>query len=151
MKLIIVGYGRHGKDQLGEYFTKYANMLAISSSFLAAKIFIHEALTKKYGYTSFEECYEDRHNHRAEWYELIKVYNLVEPTRLAAKIFEQVPIYTGMRRDEELIDCKRRWGSDLMIIWVDASERVPPEDESSCTIHKENADIIVVKVRHISC
>ena len=49
-----------------------------SSSQAAADIFLYDLLKDKYGYNTPEECFEDRMNHRAEWYEAICDYNKEE-------------------------------------------------------------------------
>ncbi len=66
MNILIIGHGRHGKDTLAELIQVYTGFTFKSSSESAAEIFIYDALKEKYGYKSFIECYEDRHNHRAE-------------------------------------------------------------------------------------
>ncbi len=43
---------------------------------------------------------------------------------------------------EEILECKRQNLFDL-IIWVDASDRLPLEDKSSFNIDKGLADIII--------
>lgn len=140
-KLLITGYRQHGKDTvadiLGEYgFTKQ------DSSRKALEIFLFEKLAPKYGYKSLDEAYEDRVNHRSEWYEEIKAYNTPDKCRLARQIMAESDIYVGMRDKEEIIACKEEGIFDW-IIWVDASKRKPPEDLSSCTVSQEDAHIIL--------
>ena len=74
LKLCIISHGRFGKDSAAEFFCE-RGYKASSSSLAAAKIFLYDALKDKYGYKSFEECYDDRHNRRAEWYDAICDYN----------------------------------------------------------------------------
>jgi hypothetical protein len=45
-------------------------------SFVANFLYMND-LKEKYGYADEEECYADRHNHRAEWYDAICAYNVV--------------------------------------------------------------------------
>ena len=59
-KLCIIGYARSGKDTAAEVLEGYFGVKHTSSSMAAAKIFIFEKLKDKYGYKSFEECFEDR-------------------------------------------------------------------------------------------
>jgi hypothetical protein len=45
-------------------------------------------LKVKYGYKTSEECFEDRVNHRSEWYDMICEYNLNDKAKLAKGILE---------------------------------------------------------------
>ena len=71
MKILILGNGRHGKDTLAELFNKYFGLTFMSSSQASADFFLYNQLKDKYGYTTSEECFEDRVNHREEWYQAI--------------------------------------------------------------------------------
>ena len=62
-KLLIIGHGRHGKDTVSEILCNDFKLSFISSSMFACKKFIYDELKDKYEYKSFEECYDDRHNH----------------------------------------------------------------------------------------
>lgn len=141
-KLLIIGHARHGKDTLAEIWSQVFRFKFTSSSMKAAEIFIYNALKPKYGYTSFEECYEDRKNHRAEWYELIKSYNEKDRTKLAVEILKDNDCYVGMREREEILACDKRALFDLKI-WVDASERLPLESVSSFNIDRQLSDIVI--------
>lgn len=133
MKLLIIGHGRHGKDEAAEYLNRNYGMTFKSSSMAAAEIFMFDALKDEHGYKTIEECFEDRVNHRAEWYNLICDYNKEDRARLAKGILENSDCYVGMRDREEILECQRQELFD-MIIWIDASDRVPLEDKSSFNI-----------------
>lgn len=138
IKLMVIGYARHGKDTVCDLLPlKYE-----SSSVMAAKIFIFELLKGKYGYATFEECFNDRVNHRAEWHQLIKDYNKDDKTRLAQDIYAENDIYCGIRDKEEFFQAKGEKLFDLSI-WVDASDRLPPEPSSSISLKKHHADIVI--------
>jgi len=141
-KLLIMGYGRHGKDEMVNTLEKHFDFKAESSSMAAARIFIYELLKDKYGYESFEECYQDRRNHRPEWFDLITEYNRDDPSRLAREILKDNDCYVGMRNRTEVRTCVEEDVFDL-IVWVDAGERVPPESSDSCEVSKEDAHIIL--------
>jgi hypothetical protein len=143
MKYLIIGYGRHGKDTFGDIMTKELklNKSKSSSEFCSEKV-LYPALKDKYNYKSANECFEDRHNHRAEWYDLISAYNTPDKTKLAAELLKEYDIYIGLRSREELLACKAKNLFDL-IIWVDASDRLPPEGKDSMTIIKSDADIVI--------
>jgi hypothetical protein len=141
-KLLIIGAARWGKDSMAEILQEYFNLKFKSSSEAAAEIFIYDELKDKYGYNTPFECFEDRVNHRSEWYDLICDYNSVDKARLAKGILEYADCYVGMRDSGEIKECIKQKLFDL-IIWVDASDRLPPEDASSFNITKSDADVII--------
>lgn len=141
-KLLLIGNARHGKDSLAEILNEEFGYTFESSSQSAANIFLYDLLKDKYGYTTPEECFEDRVNHRQEWYEAICEYNEEDKARLAKGILERSDCYVGMRDRNEIEECMKQGIFDL-IVWVDASDRLPMEDASSFNIDKTCADIIV--------
>jgi len=141
-RLLIIGNARHGKDTLAEILRDNFDLKFVSSSEAAADIFIYDKLKVKYGYNTPEECFKDRLNRRREWYELIVDYNKDDKTRLARGILNMADCYVGMRDRIEIDECIKDGLFDL-IIWVDASERLPLEDKSSFNIDNDCADIII--------
>ena len=142
MKILILGNGRHGKDTLAELFNKYFGLTFMSSSQASADFFLYNQLKDKYGYTTSEECFEDRVNHREEWYQAICDYNKDNRARLAQDILSRSDCYVGMRDKEEFKECVKQKLFDI-IIWVDASKRLPLEPGTSFNINMSDADIIV--------
>jgi len=142
MKLLIIGNARHGKDTLAELLQEHFGLSFLSSSQAAVDIFLYDLLKDKYNYKSPEECFNDRINHRDEWYIEICNYNKDNRARLALDITKRASCYVGMRDKEEFDECKKQGIFDL-IIWVDASERLPLEPSTSFNITKSDADIIV--------
>lgn len=142
MNLLIVGYARHGKDTAAEFFRDNFGLTFKSSSLAAAEIFLFDALKDKYDYKTFDECFEDRMNHRAEWADLINEYNREDGAKLARGILESSNCYVGMRDPREINACVEAGLFDL-IIWIDACERLPKEDISSIKITKDIADVII--------
>lgn len=141
-KLLIVGQARWGKDTLAEILHHHFNLHYTSSSYAAAEIFIFARLKEQYGYQTIEECFEDRVHHRAEWHELIKAYNREDRARLAKGILERSDCYVGMRDQAEINACMAQGLFDL-IIWVDASQRLPAEGSDSCSIVRSCADVVL--------
>jgi dephospho-CoA kinase len=141
-KLCILGSARWGKDTFAEILNEEFGYTFESSSQSAANIFLYDLLKDKYGYTTPEECFEDRVNHRQEWYEAICEYNKDDKAKLAKGILERSDTYVGMRDRAEIDECMKQGIFDL-IIWVDASGRLPMEDASSFNIDKTCADIII--------
>jgi len=141
-KLLIIGHMRHGKDSLAEIINEEYGMSFVSSSQAAADIFLYDKLKDQYGYKTSVECFEDRVNHRQEWYESICDYNKDDRAKLAKGILEMADCYVGMRDRGEILECIKQDLFDL-IIWVDASERLPQEPATSFNIDKSCADVII--------
>ena len=139
--LMLLGYGRHGKDTVAEILTAYGYTY-MSSSLAAAQEAVFPVLAPKYGYRTVEECFEDRHNHRQEWYDLITEFNTPDKARLPRIIYSKVDVYVGIRNREEFYAAKEEGLFDYAI-WVDASQRVPVESTESCTVKPEDADIVI--------
>lgn len=156
-RIIVMGHGRHGKDTVCELLRESHDLRFTSSSLFCAQTVIPEAVE-----TAWQEHYDaeleegkgqtlpqgiphvqwdaethfaNRHDHRAFWFEAIAAFNEPDPTRLARAIFEENDVYCGLRRQEELNAIKSSEDfEDVVTVWVDASDRLPPEDESSCTV-----------------
>ena len=141
-KLCIIGNMRHGKDSVAEMLQKQYGYTFESSSQAAARIFIYDKLKDLYGYTSPEQCFEDRVNHRKEWYDMICEYNLHDKAALARDIMLHSDIYVGMRSNEELEVCLSEGIFDLVIGVFDP--RKPLESlESNNIDFWGKADIVI--------
>lgn len=141
-KLLIIGHARHSKDTFAQILYEEFGYTFESSSQSAANIFLYDLLKDKYNYSTPEECFEDRVNHREEWYNAICEYNKDDRARLAKGILERSDCYVGMRDREEIVESLRQGIFDL-VVWVDASERLELEDASSFNIDKSCADVII--------
>src|SRR5210317_2676820 len=97
MKLLIVGHGRHGKDTVAEYLCKKYHLEFQSSSMHCAERVVFPTLKDMYNYQTIQECFQDRSNHRREWYELISDYCRDDLARIGREIFEVSDIYCGLR------------------------------------------------------
>jgi len=139
MKIIILGAARSGKDSLAELWNKNFGLTYKSSSEMANELFIYDELKDKYGYSTIEECFEDRMNRRTEWYKMICGFNKNDKARLTKAILNEYDCYVGMRDDEEFKASKHLFD---LIIWVDASERIPTPDSSN-KISKDDAHFII--------
>ena len=138
-KLLILGHARHGKDSFAEILRDDFGLNFMSSSQAAADIFIFDALKDLYGYETPEQCFEDRVNHRQEWYEMICDYNKGDRAKLAKGILKIADCYVGMRDHEEFIASKDLFD---LIIYVDAEGREKKE-KLSFNISKEDADFVI--------
>lgn len=142
IRLCIVGSARWGKDTVAELLKEYYGLNFISSSQACADIFIYDELKDKYGYKTPEECFLDRVNHRDEWYQMICNYNKDDKAKLAKEILKYNNTYVGMRDWAEIQECLKQELFDL-VIWVDASKRLPQESVESFNITTADADVII--------
>lgn len=140
-KILVIGYARHGKDTVCEILRDEFGYKFDSSSNFCMKAFIFEGLSKKYGYQTMEECYADRVNHRAEWYDLIVEYVGEDKARLGREILAENDIYCGLRNVNEF-EAMVNEGVVDYTIWVERAG-FPPEDKSSMTLEKIHADFLI--------
>ena len=138
INLMVCGHGRAGKDE----FCESIGIPFISSSWACLDHVIWPQWGKFQPYISKEECFNDRSNHRQVWYNLITQYNSPDRTRLARKIYADAPIYCGIRNGLEFIAVRDAGLFDLSV-WIDASDRLPPESTKSCTVTKDMCDIVI--------
>lgn len=141
-KLLVIGHGRHGKDTVCDILAdKYGYNFKSSSKF-CSELFIYNDLKDKYGYKNEDECYNDRHNHRAEWYDAICDYNVPDAARLGREIFLEHDIYCGLRNKKEFHAMKNTGVFDYAI-WVDRSDFLPPESKDSMSLEQWMADYTI--------
>ena len=126
-KLLILGYGRHGKDTVAEMLhRKYGFRFTPSSEFVGREI-IWEVWGKLH-YPTFEAMFADRVNHRQIWMEMIAQYNTPQKDRTARTMLSRgYDLYVGMRRMDEYEASRHLFD---YILWVDRSEYLPPETGS---------------------
>jgi len=139
MKILILGNARHGKDTLAERLNEHFGMTFKSSSEMAMETFIFDEIADKYGYSTMQQCFEDRVNHRSLWYKMICSYNKEDKARLSKDILQKYDCYVGMRDLEEFE--ASRFLFDV-IIWVDATDRLG-SDENTNKIPMDVADMII--------
>ena len=128
MKILILGNARHGKDSLAEQLAKHFKMTFKSSSEMAMELFIFNDISEDMGYSTMDECFRDRLNHRQLWYEMICDYNKNDRARLAKDILNEYDCYVGMRDLEEFEASKDLFD---VIIWVDASKRLETTENTN--------------------
>lgn len=141
-KLLVAGHGRHGKDTVCEILKEEYGFKFESSSAFCARKFIYDELKDKYAYSSYEECYADRHNHRAEWYDMIHAYCKEDHGRLGREIFAEYDIYCGLRNKAEF-HAMRNTGVFDYCIWVDRSDYLPTEARTSMSLEIWMADYVI--------
>jgi hypothetical protein len=141
-KILVIGHGRHGKDTVCEILRNNYGFAFQSSSEFCARKFIYNVLKHKYRYTSYEECYTDRHNHRSEWFDMIHDYCRDDYARLGRDIFAEYDIYCGLRNRAEF-HAMRNTGVFDYCIWVDRGDHLPLEDRSSMNLEIWMADYVI--------
>ena len=142
LKLLVIGHGRHGKDTVCEILRDNYNYTFESSSQFCSRLFIYDMLKDKYGYSSEEECYADRHNHRVEWYNAICAYNEKDAATLGRAMFDEFDIYCGLRNRREYFAMKNTGVFDYCI-WVDRSMHLPLESKDSMSLEQWMADYTI--------
>lgn len=144
-KVMVCGYGRHGKDTAAELMREHLGLNFVSSSWFCCERFLFSAMRGKFGYVTPEECYQNRHSSQAmreRWHTLIAAYNLHDPARLSREIFSEFEIYCGIRSASEFFAAKKEKLFDVSV-WVDASEREPSESLTSCSMRPEFCDFVM--------
>lgn len=139
MKLNINGYAQHGKDTVADMFVRVGKLIKLNASHFIAYDIMH--LTDLGPYESLQECYEDRVNHRATWYDFIRERNADMPNYYVEKCLEGGDMFVGHRNRSEFELSKDMFDAT---IWVDASERgLPKEDISSCDLDVTGHDFVI--------
>ena len=137
-RLLILGYGRHGKDTVAEMLRDKHGFSFISSSEFVGR----EVMWDNWGiarYNSFEAMFDDRMNCRQIWMEMVSAFNTPDKARTARTMLERgYDMYVGMRRLDELLACREALLFDY-VVWVDRSEHLPPET-GSMDITRDSAE-----------
>lgn len=141
-RLVVVGHAQHGKDTVCDFLKELYGYDFQSSSRFCSRLFIFERLKAKYGYVNEEECFLDRYSHRAEWYDLIHDFCAQDLARLGRELYKQNLIYCGLRNKKEFFAMQNEVLFDFAL-WVDASDRKPPESPYSMTIEQWMTDYTI--------
>lgn len=140
-KILIISDAGTGKDTVGEMMSEYGFKYLASSSFATDRIMMPYFSSIGKPYETSEECFNDRKNNRAIWYQQIEDYNAPTWNRISREMFDDgFNVYVGMRSEKEFAASKDLYD---YVIWIDASKRIPPEDRSSNTMSPNMADYII--------
>lgn len=134
MKLLIIGHARHGKDSLCELLSEKGFKYTPTSDIYMDKI-IWPAWSDQY--ENKEEAVVDKVNRRGEMFALISEYCKEDNARFAKDVLEVSDIYCGLRARDEFEASKHLFD---LIIWVDATERLPLESPESFELTAEDAN-----------
>jgi hypothetical protein len=130
-RLLIVGYGRHGKDTMADILEEITGLRYGGSTSWAALPFIARTLGMHP-----QKVWESRHANRQFWFDFCNVLRKNDPLFLVRRVLKQGDLVVGIRDKEEL-DCCRASGWFKRIIWVDALSRIP---EGDATVKFKPAD-----------
>lgn len=137
-RVLVIGQGRHGKDTAAQLLAEAAGLRAVSSSEFAAQKAVYPLVADLW--PDWRACYEDRHAHRDLWFHAIRAYNLRPGPMLAEQILVDHDIYTGMRARAELERSRQLFD---LVLWVDRSQVLPPEPDSSMELRATDADMVL--------
>ncbi|PSV00976.1 hypothetical protein [Photobacterium kishitanii] len=142
-KFIVMGHKQHGKDSFCEYLRDNYGVTFASSSYTALEVFLFESIKGQFGYKTIDEAYEDRDNHRELYFNKISKFNEDNGLDTLGKIiFKNKDGYCGIRNRKEFVALKNANEFNISI-WIDASERLEPENGSSNELTKNDADIVI--------
>lgn len=122
-QLLVLGPGGHGKDEVAKLLAEEYGLTFKDSSQHACNRAVYPVLRDIYHYSSPQECYDDRRNHRVEWRDLIRNYNNPKD-RLVREILDEADVYVGLRCHLEFAAAQHHFDA---IIWVDATARLKSE------------------------
>lgn len=139
-RLLLIGHGGHGKDTAAALLAGELGLSWASSSEFAAQRAIWPLVAGRGLWPDWRAAYADRRAHRAFWFHAIRAYNLAPGPSLAEQLLAEHEIYVGMRSREELTQTRHLFEC---VIWLDAGDRVPPEDAGSIELGPGDADFIL--------
>lgn len=162
--LLVIGHARHGKDTAAELLAGHLGLSLKSSSLFMCEKVIHPMLQAWAAgdksswairnfmdvrdnqppplYETAEECFNDRHNYRALWFNIIRQVNNPDAATLGRMIWAEHDIYVGLRSKAEF-HALRNSGLINLTIWVDRSDWLPNEDPSSMQLEPWMADRVI--------
>ncbi|MGZ8364767.1 MAG: hypothetical protein ACXWWG_00475 [Nitrospira sp.] len=160
-KLAVIGHARHGKDTVCELLRdRWGFTFTSSSLFCAEKVIfpaykdwakgeqteqarlVRRSLQYDPMWLNAEECFRDRADFRAMWFDLISSYNTPDPATLASDILASYDVYAGIRSQREYLAARNQGLFDFAI-WVDRSKHLPKEPSSSMELEPWMADFMI--------
>jgi len=145
MNLAICGPGRCGKDTAMQWLEEHTTLRCAGSTSEAAAPMVFDHIGRDHGYTSVQECWEDRHNHRELWAKLIWDYNKPFGIRLYHDMLKESDMLNGIRRAGELQALLERGMIDL-VVWIHRD--VP--DDPSLEMPMDVADVVIPNTGSLS-
>lgn len=121
-KLLIVGYGRHGKDYLAERIEDKTQLRYGGSTSWAALPHVAASLNMHP-----QRAWESRQLHRDYWFDFCNFLRRDDPLFLIREVLCSGDLVVGIR-DKEEMHAARESGLFRRIIWVDAYRRLGTVD-----------------------
>lgn len=142
MKIGISGPGRCGKDTAAEWLGRHTTMRykAGTSLWAASMVFDHLQRADGPRYATKDDCWQDRHNHRMLWAEVIAQYNRDDPVAMYRDCLAEQDILTGVRWRHEFEAINAAGLVDLWV-WV---ERPGVELDLTMQYTADNCDVVVL-------
>lgn len=118
--IMILGHGRHGKDESAAILSKYTGLKYSGSS----SYYLCDYAAAELG-VSWQEAYDNRHANRAFWYNLGKRLRSEDPGLLVKKCLEHGNIVAGFR---ELCEIEFAINSGMIqhVVWVERDFELDP-------------------------
>jgi hypothetical protein len=132
--LMVVGYGRAGKDTACEWFRDHTTLRFTGGSSLVAAPYMGKLLG-----LSTEEAFRRRHEDRMLWFNELNKLRADNPVCLVEMCLENSDIVCGPRNIVELDEARRRGLVDL-ICWIE-NPRVPADP--TVEFSRADADIVI--------
>lgn len=139
--LLIIGHKQHGKGTLAKLLKKHFDFSIKGTSIHNAEM-MFSLMKDSHGYSTVDECYQDRGNHREYWFKKINDYCKDNLSRVIEEIFADNDGCEGIRNREEF-ECAKEKNLFDLIIWVDASKRKPLEPSTSMQLTADDAHLIL--------
>ena len=117
VKILLVGYGRAGKDEGLSYLSKLTGLANAGTT----SIYLAKYVAEKLG-VSDVEAYRDRHKNRDLWYRIGNELRANDPGILMREAFQVGPLSGGVRDLEEILVARK--DPRIIIAWIE-NERVP--------------------------
>lgn len=141
MKIGICGHGRSGKDTAAEQLAIHTPMRYVAGTSYWARHLVYASISDHgQTYENAEKCWQDRHNHRQVWADIIGEYNRADPVKLYRDCLQDQEFLTGVRWLHEQRAIKDANLVDLWV-WIE-NPRVPVDP--TCQITKEDCDIVIL-------
>jgi hypothetical protein len=140
-KILVIGHKQHGKGTFAALATAEFNLKAMGTSRFGT-LHMFSLMKDTHGYATPEACYNDRGNHREYWFTELERYNKNNPSQLIEDIYANHSLAEGLRNRYEFNGVKKNVKPDL-IIWIDASKRMPMESTKSMELTQDDAHISI--------
>jgi hypothetical protein len=143
--ILVIGSARHGKTTVSQILSEEFGLLFKDSTEAICEILIFDRLSKKYGYETIGECYEDRVNKRNEWFEIINDYSSTDGIKLYREVMSNNNIYCGMRESSHIEQCIREGVFDFVIGVYNPRLPLESRDSFNASILDQSDYIIINK------